>query len=863
MLTAANLNSFTLKERLEEMIVYESITMKDIYEEYKKFRQNKNEIPSPKIKFFNYNNELFDFQIGDIRGNRIQTEPIEIKINGQTIDIICDEQVEFIKGKYKVDSISCKDDNINNIDFELLNLLDHKRHNITIFSSYLYSMYKNQDEINSFLQKFNDDFINKVFKTPQEFEKNFEYYFNMNQKCIVDGAFTIFEDFNSNWRTQIVREINKWIFGNCYIYYGSSGKGKSITLIGALKYGQKSEPLGTFYINCKTLRVLYKKLKTNVITQILIDEIVFLFRHSYDNYEKCCEIVKNFSFKNEYDFWNLIEEILDYINKIDGYYFIISFDQYNNENDKERKLIQIRLKYLGSEKIKIIVFSSMNEKDIRLIKQNFLLLDNIIKKDTNTKILELRKVCSIIPLGFNNKQKEVFNLLGKTMKAYFEIRYHKASIDSIDKYIIEKKEKLKFKILCFYKKVEEKKELYYDNNFEIDINNHIGDILSFSPNEEYTKKELIKIIDKVPFRYFDIEKTINNNFIIKYSFPLIEQIFIDIYKSFLLKNSFKRIKEITKGSGAFGCIFEYAVIFYILQKSQSKENTIFNYFHISKNLTVKKFVLKENESFQNLIFEKQALDVNHDYIIEQEVFCGKTLDFLLIHFINSDPYVYGFQVSIYKKIIFELSELELAYETLRALLKEYFNIDFKKENMFFGYIFNYEDIKTNKYLNMLQKCDDESLKYCFYEPYLQKFLDKFGNEIKNIDNITTKVFRKIRKTITNLDEFIFYPLTINYPNITIEMNQNQHESLTDLVKKIFNSKAKWKIIKKTKHNEYYQSYNKWAKYFFFYFDGTYLRTIFYYKLYKVYKLLLTGEIEEDFNVNLNADDEIFICEVYG
>ena len=118
-------------------------------------------------------------------------------------------------------------------------------------------------------------------------------------------------------------------------------------------------------------------------------------------------------------------------------------------------------------------------------------MDNIIKKDTNTKILELRKVCSIIPLGFNNKQKEVFNLLGKTMKAYFEIRYHKASIDSIDKYIIEKKEKLKFKILCFYKKVEEKKELYYDNNFEIDINNHIGDILSFSPNEEYTKKELI------------------------------------------------------------------------------------------------------------------------------------------------------------------------------------------------------------------------------------------------------------------------------------------------------------------------------------------------------------------------------------
>ena len=34
----------------------------------------------------------------------------------------------------------------------------------------------------------------------------------------------------------------------------------------------------------------------------------------------------------------LIEKILEYINKINDYYFIIAFDQYNNENDIHEKL---------------------------------------------------------------------------------------------------------------------------------------------------------------------------------------------------------------------------------------------------------------------------------------------------------------------------------------------------------------------------------------------------------------------------------------------------------------------------------------------------------------------------------------------
>ena len=861
MIREPNLNSFALKERVEEMIVYNDITMKDIYEKYKKFLENENDKNLEEIRFFNYDKNYFCFQIGDIYGYDILTEPIEIKINERKIDIICDEQIEFIQKKYKVDSIFCKDDKTKNDDFVLFNLFNHIGHDISIYSSENYSIFKNQKEIDIFLQTYKMEFINKVFKTPQEFEKNFEYYFNLNKKCINDTTFTIFEDFNNHWRFFVSLEINKWKFGICYNFYGSSGTGKSITLIGALKYGQKYPKLGTFYINCKTLRVLNQQYRKIEMKQILIDELVFLLRNKYDDYIKCCEMVKNFSFDNKYNFWKLIENILEYVNNIEDYYFIIAFDQYNNENDTERKLDEIKSKYLGNKKFKIIVFPSMNEKDIRDIKQNALLYDDVKIKDEKNRIIEINNICSIFPLEFNTKKLEVFYLLGKTMKAYHEIEHHKLSLDSPDKYLTEKKEKIKFKLLCFYKKIEEKKELYYGYNFEIDINNCIRDILSFIPNEEYTKKELVNIIDKVHFKFFEIGQTVNGKYIIKFSYPLIEQIFIDIYKLFLQNYKFRYIKTITKNSKAFEYIFIYAVIFNIIEKSKSEKNTIFNYFHITKNLKVKKFILKDNEKFENLIFEKQNLDINYDYIIEQEAFCDKTLDFILIHFINSEPYVYGFQVSIYLEKIHDSNELEYSYETMRALLKRYFNIDFKKEHLFFGYIFNYEEIKTDKYSDMLSKCDSKSLKYCFYEPYQEKFFDSKGNEIQNINDITIKVFKKITQSNANMDELIYYPLTINYPDITIKMNHEQYNSLSDLVKKIFNLNAKWKIIKKTEHNNYYQSYNNWRKYFFFYHDGTYLKATFFYNRVQMYKILLTGEIEEDFD--LDSRPEIYICEVYA
>ena len=852
-----NLNSFSLKEKIDDMMLNEQITMRDVYKAYTNYINGRIGNTSIEIKFFNCSNDFFSFEIGNIKGYDFLNEPIEIIINNKKIDIICEEQVNFLKREYIIESIKCLDDNSKDF-LSLSNLLQHKNHSYILQSINIFKLFQNQQEIDNYLLNFFESFINRTFETPKHFEKNYDYYFNMKNNMMNNLEFTIFEDITTNDRYRLVKNIINFEFGHFYYFFGSSGKGKSITLIGALKYGKKSELIGTLYVNCKTLRVLYRQHKIEIMKQIIIDEIVFLLRNKYNEYKECCEKVKKFSFKDEYDFWFLIEDILDFVNNIENYYFIIGFDQYNNENDINLRLNRIEAKYKDSKKFRIVVFSSMNESDVRDIKIQYLF-------DYNPFIqsLEIKNICSDFHTGFNTEEQEVFNILGKSIKAYNEIlqiKMNKSQLFSLNNYLEEKRKKIKFKFFCFYKDAKERKDLFYGDNTIVDFSKCMGQILSFIPNEEYSKEELRRIIIYIPFRFFNIIKK-GMKYIITYAYPLIEEILIEIYKDLILNNSFKIIKEITKGSGAFGCIFEFAVISYIIKKSNSDNKNLFNYFNISKNLSIKKFVLNSNEKLANIKCEKLELDSKYDYIIEQQIFNGKTLDFILIHFINSTPYVYGFQVSIYKSKIYSLEELEKSYKIMIQVLKKYFDIDFIKENMFFGYIFNYEDVHTDKYAVMLNKCEIGRLKYCFFDPYNQKFVDKKGEDIKDINNIVSTVFsfKKIKPT-NYMEDFVFYPLTINYGNIGLKLNHFQYQAVTSIVKERRGQETTWKILKCTNYDELISEYGTHLhskRCFYLCYNEPHFKAVFF-NPYKAYNLLYDGNIEE---TNVDNRVEIYICEI--
>ena len=856
MLFEPNLNSFSLKETLEEMIVNEKTTMKDIYALYKEYKNNENQILSSKVRFFDCEKDFFSFEIGDQKGYNFLDEPIKIKIGNANISIVCQRQVNFIKEKYDVNVIICQTDDSRNF-LSVANLLTHKNHNYILVSSNNYTIFQNQNEIDKYLNKYNRKFLEQLFESPQLFEKNYEYYFNLNNKQVTTEKFYIYEDAKTYDRHKLVLNIIDWEFGSCYYFYGSSGKGKSITLIGALKYCLKSQFGGSFYINCKTLRILYKHFKVKEMRQILIDEMVFLLRNNFDAYKQCCEKIKNFIFKDEYDFWKLIEQILEYINKIENQHFILAFDQYNNENDINLMLNSIISKFLITKKFRILVFSSMNESDIRNMK-----IKALFEQEDYQNTMEIKNICSVFHTDFDEKETEVFNLLGKTMKVFNEILQIKNKIvrRTLDDYLEEKKQKIKFKMFCFYQDVTKKKDLFYKSDSLIDFTSCMGRILNFSPNEEYSKKEFSKIINDVPLRFFNIERR-KEVYIITFAYPIIEEILIEIYKDLIFKNSYFSIKKLIEGSGALGCIFEYTVIHYIEEKSKSNNKKLFDYFEIEKILTVKKFVLNENENINNLVCKIQKLDKQYDYLIEQKVFGGKALDFILIRFINSEPYVFGFQVSIHKDTIYTIVDIEKSYSIMILLLKRYFGIIFNQKNMFFGYIFNYEYIESNKYNSMLNNCEKQSMKYCFFDSMKRKFVDKNGQEINNINNIVSKLFTtKESKPINSIDDFVYPTIKLtNNINSTIILNEDQSNTITKLVKQRYGDKKKWRIIKKTNFDGLYCSYLFYDKYFYLSYNFPVFKLQFY-KPYKSYDILFTGDVIED--TLIDNKKEYYICEVF-
>ena len=78
MLVEPNLNSFALKEKTEDMVVYGTTTMKDIYQLHNEFKNKSEQILPSKIKFIDHNDDYFSFEIENTKGHYILNEPIEI-----------------------------------------------------------------------------------------------------------------------------------------------------------------------------------------------------------------------------------------------------------------------------------------------------------------------------------------------------------------------------------------------------------------------------------------------------------------------------------------------------------------------------------------------------------------------------------------------------------------------------------------------------------------------------------------------------------------------------------------------------------------------------------------------------------------
>ena len=440
------MNSFSFFYKTEDMKIFFSknkyITLKDILNEINKIKdKNINKITIKKnnydINFFNITIITFSFSIEGIKGINILKKPLIVKISGKEAELVCPEQLHyFLKTNYidpKIKCIYCS----RTINATIRSLNEHNSHNLEIFESNNNIPLK-KDELQKKIFNNNIHFLGHIFDSPKSFEKNYQIYFDIDNKINLESPFHIYDD-EMNSRYFIVNEFYEEIsFGKRLNYFGASGKGKSVTLIGALKYENQYDNIGTLYINCKTLKILSVRGLTGLIRNIFCDEIEYLFPNDYEIYLSCFNTIMTFKITDNYSFWSIISSILEECYNIKNKRFIIGFDQYNESNDFNGELNKLEKKYIENninKNFKFIVISSMNETDIRQQKINYL-FDN----GTLDNYFELNNICHFSS-NYSGNELKVLEKLGNSFKAFNEIKLIRNE-NELEDYLKKKKKNI-------------------------------------------------------------------------------------------------------------------------------------------------------------------------------------------------------------------------------------------------------------------------------------------------------------------------------------------------------------------------------------------------------------------------------------
>ena len=137
-------------------------------------------------------------------------------------------------------------------------------------------------------------------------------------------------------------------------------------------------------------------------------------------------------------------------------------------------------------------------------------------------------------------------------------------------------------------------------------------------------------------------------------------------------------------------------------------------------------ILNKNENPKKIIFEDNL--EKGIYLITQKRYGGKALDIALIKVSDYDSEIVGIQISINKKGIFTKEEVQMFLFQLQTNIYYYYNLEVKDENLYFCYIFDY----NNQVQDMLKGCKKNRMKYFFFDITNDCFKDEKGNIINKI-----------------------------------------------------------------------------------------------------------------------------------
>ena len=787
------------KMKLEEMIITDSgITMKLLYQKLEEnkeiiLKKNKEEklsisnlfelilTESVIAKIYAINWDIsFNFLVDNLDMKNILLRPISAKIEFNNelldIDIISNNQIDYIvkdKG-FNRPICSCKKCQKES-SLYFIQIIDHSDcKDILLYDGIKFLEYNNEIEFNNFFQI--KDKIN--FSSPLEFERNFNEYFNRKKLIKTTKEFIYYEDIENRNYFQIFFKTDNY-FGQYLSFFGFPGIGKSITILHILKYEIEHDKIKTLYIHCKYLSLLSKENNYLEIQRVLLSEIPFLFYKDFSGYKKCCNIIKDFKFNLNNTFYELIEKILNNLANKNTKYIIV-FDQHNAFSDPLQKIQDIVDKILSNEEISknflFFSFMSLNNEDVKDVKAKYLLGAKLNEK---YPIYEIKNL--ICDKNFSNlKKQRVYEKLRKNIRNYNEL--FEIDVKKLNNYYKEKKNYIKKKLIEYYNKD------YKDNNLSF---KGIENLMQISVDISYEEKDIKKLIPFIHFKYFDIKKN-EDYFEIFYTSPIVEEVLKEIYYSFVYDNQNLYEKMLTfdliKGGGK-GCCFEQIVV-HNLSPSDSNYNVTFPDLIIEEKKSIPQFIPKSNEVNIPYFEDKIKIKKNKTYLIEQDIFGGKSIDFIIIDTFRKEQIIFAFQASILKDYIFTESEIKEYLKEMNAYIINFIDdLKVDEKNLFFGYVFSLINDGKKEFKYMIKTCKSNKIPYSFYSFKKKKFLDGNKKEILSIYDIVNNPFGI--KPITSVEKYIFgfkrYNSVTKIPSF--EISEEIKNKLVSILKDIYSNKV--------------------------------------------------------------------------
>ena len=763
------------------------ISLKNIYELFNKdFKKIESQIQkNQKYSNEEYNLEIFNVNQGVIECCFSKKFLINILYPSIEIKFIINDQekkyplVSDIQFRKLIEELNFKSPEINYIKNNIVfkekciftnycNLYNNYNKGIYIKEK-IYLKIMSEEMLENIKKNDMKGFLGVEFNSPKDFDKNYFLYFP-NKKDIKYKSFKIYKNKAREKLANIFHQVNYELLAH---YFGQQSMGKSITLIGSLKYNNPHHCRGTIYINCKTLDYYFKN-NVDIAKQLLIDEIAYLFVNQYEIYKKCAESIQNYqvNLKDEKEtYWNLIDIIMSYLNERA---YVISFDQYNSKVDPLNRLKEVWNEKKRKEKnnewcyITIFTLSSMNNSDIKEYKISTLLNES---PNNDWEYYEEIKEDLISETDLTFEDKEIddkLEYIGRTTDNYIIFKSLIEEKRNIDDFIFDRKNHLKTKIYQYFG---------INNNINITEAENLYKFLSFSVYTKYELSEIKRVCKNIPFKYFNIKlknsKKENKDYVkLNYRFGVIKDIIEEIYSFIILRKDFSHIlsNEFLDGGGK-GIFFEKIVIHHFTpgEHNYSYVN-FFGEFVIVNTCTINQFIPKSNE--KKKLKNKKVNIQNRPFLLKQSNFGGKCLDFIVVDYNgNNNADFYCFQITELKK-----KKDLLTYESLKSniiIMVEYMKnfFDFEIYSVYFSYIFDFNKLKERKVKNMCSNCTKEKIKYIFYDLNTLSFFD----EKKHIINNNIKKYA---------NEFSFTKNKRN-PYINFELTEEQEDEIKKILRETY------------------------------------------------------------------------------